>query len=285
MSVVVQTNYAPQIRPGLEGMISDTMPAAIITRLCETTGGIPFGKAVSQGVQSSKGVLLGGASKYVGCSVVDPTLSISPVNPYAAGYNTVDMYGYQVNTAVMTRGHFWGKALSTVAPLDPVYYDATLGTLGNAAAGQSAYGSIVFGQQPADGNTIIINGVTITFHASGATGDDVNIGPTLGDTVAALATHLNGSVTAGLASQSYSAYPPSPGGSAQGSGANTLMIADKTAGTAGNAIAISAAGTPGATASGATLAGGTAASILVPNAHWIDAAISGQLSKVALFGG
>jgi hypothetical protein len=285
MTVVVQTNYSPQIRPAVEGMIADMMPSAIVTRLCETMTGIPFGKAVSQGTQSAKGVLLGGASKYQGVTVIDNTLSISPLDPYSSTLNPVDAYGYQTNVAVMTRGHLWGKAWSVIAPNDPVYYDAALGTLGNAAAGQSANGSIQFSQQPADGNTIIINGVTITFHASGATGDDINIGPTLGDTVAALATHLNGSATTGISALVYGAYPPSPGGSAQGSGSNTLTISEKTPGTAGNAIAISAAGTPGATASGATLSGGTAASILIPNAHWIDAAVSGQLAKVALFGG
>jgi hypothetical protein len=285
MSVVVQTNYAPMIRPAIEGMIADMMPYAIVTRLCETPTGIPFGKAVSQGTQSAKGVLLGGASKYQGVSVIDITLSVAPLDPYSNTPNPNNAYGYQVNTAVMTRGHFWGMAWSVIAPNDPVYYDAALGTLGNSASGQSANGNIVFTQQPADGNTITINGVTITFHASGATGDDINIGPTLGDTVAALAAHLNGSATTGISALSYGAYPPSPGGSAMGSGANTLTISEKTPGTAGNAIAISAAGTPGATASGATLSGGTAASILIPNAHWIDAAVSGQLAKVALFGG
>jgi hypothetical protein len=285
MSVVVQNFYSPQIRPGLEGMISDTMPHAVVTRICETPAGIGFGKAVSQGILSAKGVLLGGAAGYVGMTCRDITLSLSNLDPMATTAFPLDKYGYRTNVAVITRGHLWVKSLGDAIAGDPVYYDATAGSLGNSATGMAANGNIVFAGQPKDGDHVSINGVVITFHTSGATGDDVNIGPTLGDTVVALASHLAGSATAGLTALKFATDPPAPAGVTQALGANTLLIAAAAVGTAANAFVLDVTGCSVATASGTTLAGGTAASVLVPGAHWLDKMISGQLGRISLFGG
>jgi len=67
---------APQIRAGLVGMIADEVEHSVTTRLCETTAGIGFGLAVSQGT-GVKGCILGG-SAFIGVTVRDIALSLSP---------------------------------------------------------------------------------------------------------------------------------------------------------------------------------------------------------------
>ena len=56
-------------------MIADTTPSTVGTRICETTAGIPFGKAVSWG-SNAKGCILGGTPFF---GVRDITLSLAPV--------------------------------------------------------------------------------------------------------------------------------------------------------------------------------------------------------------
>jgi hypothetical protein len=265
-------------------MIADQMPHAVVTRICETAAGIGFGKAVSQGTLSPKGVVLGGTT-YVGITCRDITLSLSNLDPNASTPFPLDKYGYKTNMAVMTRGHIWVKAFGNVAANDGVYFDAAAGTLGNSATGQAATGSITFSGQPKDGDTLVINGVTVTFKNSGATGDDVNIGPTLGDTLLAAATKWEASGTAGLAAVHFAADPPLPTGVTVGSGANAIIIDAAAVGTAGNAFALNVAGCSVATASAATLLGGTAAATIVTGAHWIAPVISGQLGLISVFGG
>jgi hypothetical protein len=83
---------APQIRAGLVGMIADEVEHSVTTRLCETTAGIGFGLAVSQGT-GDKGCILGG-SAFIGVTVRDIALSLSPVDPLTAdgSYNTSSVY-------------------------------------------------------------------------------------------------------------------------------------------------------------------------------------------------
>lgn len=279
MSTVVQTSYAPQIRPGLPGMIVDQVDHSVQTWQCETAAGIPFGVAVSYGTGDS-GVILGG-SKFIGISVRDVTQVPQSIDPLVDTADTLDYYGYRKNVGVLSRGHIWVLAGSDVAGGDSLFYDTTSGGFSNSASGLAAYGSIKFAHQPAVDETIVLNGATWTFKASGATGDQSNIGPTLGDTIVALAAGLNGSATAGFSVLKYQASPPSPGGAGQGSGADTLLIADKTVGTAGNALAITTV-PAGATKSAATLLGGTAAATAIVGGRWLQTALAGTPARVGL---
>lgn len=274
--VVLQTRYAPSIAPAVEGMIADTMPSAVATRLCETAAGIPFGKAVSWGA-NAKGCALGGSS-FLGLSVRDITLIGVPVDPLSTVYNTLDTYGRYTNVAVMTRGHMWCKPQALVAPGDGVWYDSAAGLLGNNVLGLAASGWVRFSAQPVDGNTLVINGATLTFKATGATGDQANIGITLADTIANAVKALTASGTAGFTALSFRADPPSLGNV---NGADTILIQAIAPGVAGNALAITS-GPPGMTKSGATLAGGTAAALPIASAKWITAGMGGQLAIVSL---
>lgn len=110
----------------------------------------------------------------------------------------------------------------------------------------AATGSIAFSAQPLANSTITINGTVFTFVASGATGNQVNIGANLAATMTALATALNASAVPGVAAATYTAA------------AAALNIVHDTLGAAGNGFTLAASTSPASngTPSGATLTGG-----------------------------
>ncbi len=270
--VVLQTRYTTGIAFGVEGMISDMTPSSVGTRICETVAGIGFGKAVSWGA-AAKGCIIGG-TKFLGLSVRDITLSLVPVDPLSTVPNTLDVYGRYTNVAVMTRGHMWVKPQALVSPGDDAYYDPVTGLLGNASAGLMASGWVRFSRQPLPNETLVINGATLTFVASGATGDQANIGPTLGDTVVNASNVMDGSATAGFAALTFRPDPISAIGGG-GTGADTILIQDNASGALTKAIT---SGPAGMTKSGATLTGGSAAATAIASAKWVTAGIGGQLA-------
>jgi hypothetical protein len=276
-TTVVQTSYRPQIAYGLEGMISEETDSEVGTRLCETAGGISFGKAVSQGTRA-KGCIIGG-SAFVGVTVRDITLALVSVDPLSAIDNPLDTYGQWTNVAVCSRGHIWVKPQGLVAANDALYYDAASGKFGNSATGLAASGSVTFARNPSNNETLVINGATLTFVTGTPTGDQVKIGDTLGDTVANAAAVMDASATAGFAALTFRAEPPTPVGG--GSGADTILIQANAVGVAGNALAITS-GPAGMTKSGATLAGGTAAGVAVAGGKWLDSGIAGQTARITL---
>ena len=113
-----------------------------------------------------------------------------------------------------------------------------------------ASGWVRFSAQPAADSTLVINGATLTFKASGATGDQANIGTTLGDTVANAVKAMNDSATAGFAALTFAADPPAPVGAPQS--ADTIYIQDNASGALTKAITF---GPVGMTKSAATLTG------------------------------
>ena len=280
MTVVVQTSYRPQIAPAVAGMIASGTLESVKTYLCETVAGIGFGLAVSQGTGDT-GVILGGSS-FIGVSVRDITWSSPRSIRIPTRRTRWTSLAFETNVAVANKGDIWVLAGANVAAGNALSYNTTTGHFSTGTGGTSATGSLTFTQQPVAGNTIVIADVTVTFKASGATGAQVNIGPTLGDTVQRLAdlvTALSGTT---FAAAKASAYPPSPGGAAQGSGANQLLVSAAAAGTAGNALTITAGTTAGVTASAATLLGGTASSTAITNGRWLQTAIAGQLAQISL---
>lgn len=117
-----------------------------------------------------------------------------------------------------------------------------------SAAGAAATGSITFSTQPAADSTITINGVVFTFKASGATGNQINIGATLSDTIDAIVTALNASVSTAVDDATYSK-----------TGTTILTVTHDAAGLGGNAFTLAAGAGSNGTVSGATLTGGTQA--------------------------
>jgi hypothetical protein len=257
-------------------MISDMQSSNVQTRLCETAAGIGFGLAVSYGAQSDEGAILGGAN-FLGISVRDVTLTRAPIDPLSPNLsenNPVDVYLQRMNMGVLTRGNIWVRAQGAAAPGGALYYDAN-GHLCSAAGGSAASAKVVFTQNPAAGQTITIQGTVWTFEASGATGNQTNIGATLSDTLVALAAGLNASADVNVVLMSYAAYPSSP----QPGGASELHMAVKAAGVAGNAYTLTT-NVPGTTVTG--FAGGTAAATLITGGSWVTTAIAGDLAVCSL---
>ncbi len=109
---------------------------------------------------------------------------------------------------------------------------------------EAASGTIVFAGQPADGSTITLDGVTWTFVAGTASGNEIAIGATLADTLDNAETALNASADPDIAAATYTAD------------ATTLTITHDTAGPGGNAFALAASASSNGTVSAATLRGG-----------------------------
>jgi len=284
MSTVVQTTYRPQIAAGAIGMIVDETHASVNTRMVETSGGVGFGLAVSQGVGDT-GCVIGG-SAFIGVTVRDVTLDRVPIDPQApvGTILAADTYPQYANAGVMSTGHIWVAAgAGSIKANDAAFYDQTVGKFSNSASGLAATGNVTFTGQPAAAQTITLNGTTWTFVASGATGNQVNIGSTLGDTVQNLATALSASADVNTKALQYWAYPPSPAGRLEGSAANQLNYAATTVGTAGNAISVSTNVT-GATVSGTNgaLAGGSAAATAIVGGYFLNSAKGGDLVQLSL---
>lgn len=91
----------------------------------------------------------------------------------------------------------------------------------------AAAGSIEFFANPSVNDTITLNGTDVTFVASGATGDQVNIGVTLSATLIALETFLNGSADTEISKCTYTKQ-----------GSYLIYVDYKTVGTAGNSFTL-----------------------------------------------
>lgn len=109
-----------------------------------------------------------------------------------------------------------------------------------------ASGSITFSAQPAVNSTLTINGTAFTFVASGAVGNQVNIGANLAATMTALAVALNASVVTGVALATYTGT------------ATALTMVFDVLGSTGNTFTLLASIAPASngTVSAATLTGG-----------------------------
>lgn len=119
-------------------------------------------------------------------------------------------------------------------------------SISNVSAGGPvpATGTITFSANPAADDTVTVNGTTFTAKASGATGNQFNIGADVTATALALKNVLNASVVSGVALATYT------------SALGVVTVTYDTVGTAGNSFTLTKVGTNIAV-SGATLAGGS----------------------------
>lgn len=122
-----------------------------------------------------------------------------------------------------------------------------------------ATGAIQFTVNPSASSTIVLNGTTVTFVASGAGANEVNIGADLDATLANLLTVLRASTDTQLVKFTYAIH------------GYTLLLTAATGGTAGNSLT-TVTTVVGATASGATLTGGAAS---MTNPTLASASLSG----------
>ncbi|WP_374348251.1 hypothetical protein [Chitinimonas sp.] len=158
-------------------------------------------------------------------------------------------------TTASTRYFPYATALSGPTPIDalrlggvPTSGAACKCTQTSCACSNStsnATGSIAFTVNPTPGQTVTLNGTTITFVASGAAGLQVNVGATLGASLTNLQTLLAGGTVVSTSTMTSSLVPPVLNFSA---GSNYP-------GASGNKLTLSTTVT-GATTSSATLTGG-----------------------------
>lgn len=157
----------------------------------------------------------------------------------------VDQFGKTpINEYVM------GRKVTVKVPLAETTLENLLATMPGSTLvtdGAKATGAITIATQPTNGQTILVNGKTITFKTAAVNPLDVTIGATTAATAANLATVLNESSDAAIQLAEYSAA------------ANVVTATYGERGVEGNAYTI-ATGTAGAsvTVSGATLTGGLA---------------------------
>lgn len=110
----------------------------------------------------------------------------------------------------------------------------------------AASGSFSFSAQPAANSTITVNGVTFTFVSGAPSGNQIQIGATLDDTITNAATALNASADPSVSVATYTADTAN----------DELDIAHDTAGPGGNSFTLAASADSNATPSAATLQGG-----------------------------
>lgn len=92
-------------------------------------------------------------------------------------------------------------AETTIENMVAIMPGATITTTG----GGVATGTITIATNPTNGETITVNGVTVTFKTAATAANEVTIGATASATATALAAALNASVTPAIAAAQYSA--------------------------------------------------------------------------------
>lgn len=131
MSTVVQSSYSNRMRPPAPGSIHGS-DYETFTGNVETAGGIPFGRAVSNGTiatHGDKSVVIGGSvAGFVGITVRD----IAVLQRVA---NTPDSISERENCSILRRGMAWVEPREAVARGDAVYFIAATGVLSNSASG------------------------------------------------------------------------------------------------------------------------------------------------------
>lgn len=134
-------------------------------------------------------------------------------------------------------------------PVDPRYLGIWLtGLLGDPTSGNvAASGTITFSDQPAEGDTITINGVEFTFVSASPSGDEILIGGTIVQTLSNITARLNNSTDGDINIATYSR----PNGTQQ------LLIVHDTAGAAGNGFTIAASSSVAALSAPTLQGGGT----------------------------
>lgn len=242
---VVQSTYGERHDYAVEGMVADMVQNNRETRLCETSGGIGFGKAVTRGT-GDKGVVLGGTvAKFAGVTIQDKTLA--RVLP--------DVYGLGDNVNVLNFGMVYVLAAGvSVADGDDVYFNPTTGAFGNAG------GAAVVGAAAAEaGNTG--NGV-VTLG-----GPAYGVGVVAGTWRAVLIEPVtNGGI--------WSVFRPD--GTREGEAVTGTLY------NGGIKFTIADGATDFAAGDGFTFAVTLAAEGPIPGAKWVDTTASGKLGRISL---
>lgn len=119
----VQSTYTRYMEPAQVGMLASAINFTADTRIVETSAGIGFGLAVSQGT-NDRGCILGG-SAFVGVTRADPTLPRSESL-------TLDKYAQYDNAGILVQGDIWVQTEDAVVADQAVYYNTSDGKFGHS---------------------------------------------------------------------------------------------------------------------------------------------------------
>lgn len=141
---VVQSTYASSISDAVAGMVANMETANKLTRLCEDSGGVGFGKALFQGTNDNQ-VTATASTAFIGISMKDVTAIDS----------TADTYPQYDNVSVLNKGVIWVLAGGTVAAGEAVYVDGS-GNFVESASGATALSGVTFDSSGVDGDLVRI---------------------------------------------------------------------------------------------------------------------------------
>lgn len=116
----VQTSYSAQHARWIEGMVLNMEPSVVVSRLCEDSEGIGFGKVAVQGTADNQVVDSEATAPFVGIAILDATQPTGKYEQYATA-------------AIMKKGVVVVQASVAVDVGDPVYYVPATGVLTNVS--------------------------------------------------------------------------------------------------------------------------------------------------------
>ena len=121
-----QTSYSINHAAALDGMLADLADKDVISRSCETSGGIEFGRVVSPGTDPEKQVVIGGDATGIGVAVrsADHENAIGALAAKYKQYETV---------SVLRKGYVWCKFSTTGSAGDAICYVDADGELKSGA--------------------------------------------------------------------------------------------------------------------------------------------------------
>lgn len=128
-----QTTYDTDRPAGLPGMIADTTPQTILSRVVEAAAGMAFGIVATQGTGDRQVRPAAANRAFVGIVVMDPVVA-HQTQP--AG--SADFYPDKDICNVLVHGAVWVVASVAVAAGDPAYFVPATGVITNVATANTA---------------------------------------------------------------------------------------------------------------------------------------------------
>lgn len=142
--MAVQTSYPLNQAAAYEGMVANSEPRVVVTRIVEGAAGIGFGKVAVRGTADNQIKPAAAAEVFLGITIADP----------GQVGDTADMYPQYEAAAVMTKGVVWVIASVAVAAGDPVYYVPATGVLTNVATDNEQILNGVWDSSTSDSNAL-----------------------------------------------------------------------------------------------------------------------------------
>lgn len=125
----VQTTFTENMRPALAGMIADTTPQTILSRVVEGAAGIAFGVVACKGTGDMQVKPAAAGLSYQGITVAD--LTIQHVAPPAGG---PDFYPDKDVCNIIIQGAIWVTVGANVVAGDAAYFVPATGAITNTSA-------------------------------------------------------------------------------------------------------------------------------------------------------